>query len=268
MIQITFDIVTGLAKLASSATVIVLTADVPVQILFSAAPGSVSGLYLILGSDASAPLTLAYTEAFEEENATTYNALLDCTDTRLATFMAGKGPTAVNCQIGAIIDGAAQISPDISITVRPNIKSGPTTSDGGPTYYTQPEVDAAIAAALAGLLPAGPQTNLTPGAAVATALFAATLFSRLFRKIIPTAGSGVFTAAYTLSDASQSTDAVVKVNVELPASGNPTVTLSDNAGTLLATVTNLAPATTAFWFGEFHFDGSAWHLLFQVYTQS
>ena len=145
MIILNFDLTTGQAKLAASTTIKV-GAMVPVQVVFSAAPGSMGGIKLALGDDSDAPAVLAYVDSFSEVNDTTWTAVLDCTDSRLITFMSGKGPAAVNLELAPTLDGEYQPAPNVSVTVQPCIISGDPTSDGGPLYYTETEVDALLAA--------------------------------------------------------------------------------------------------------------------------
>jgi hypothetical protein len=262
LISLNYDITTGIAKFAAT-TIVKQAGDCPVQLNFSAAPGEVSDIALSLGSDSSAPQILAYTEAWSQVNSTTWTALLDMTDTRLAAYMTGKGATAVNLELVVTVDGETQYAPNISLTVQPPIKTGPDTSEGGPTYYTQAQVDSAIAAALAGVAPAPVQTDLTPAAAGTAPLFAATLFGWLRRRILPGVGSGVYTADYTLPDAAQANNAIVKLNIEFPASANPNVTIHDTGGALLSTFTNPEPAAAYYTYAEYYFDGTAWHELFR-----
>jgi hypothetical protein len=150
------------------------------------------------------------------------------------------------------------VAPNLAVTVQPAIVTGPDTSDGGPTYYTEAETNAAIAAAILGLAPAAKQADLTPSGAVSTTLFAATFFSLIRVRIVPGAGSGAYTAAYSLPDASQTEGAICKVNIAFPASANPTITLTDGAGDPIAVITNTAPSAPQWWYGEFEFDGIAW----------
>ncbi len=145
MIALTFDLNTGLAKFAQTTT-IKQGADVPVQLVFSAAPGAVSAIKLALGDDSNAPSVLAYTDTFSQDNDTTWSAVLDASDTRLHTFMSGKGPTSVNLELTVVINGESQVAPNLSLTVQPPIVAGPTTNDGGPTYYTEAQVDTLLAA--------------------------------------------------------------------------------------------------------------------------
>lgn len=266
MITLNYDITTGLAKFAAT-TVIKRYGDVPVRLVFSAAPGTVSDIKLSLGSDAAAPATLAYTDAWTQESDTVWTAQLDATDTRLASYMSGNQSVSVDLELIVTIDGEAQYSPNLALTVQQPIVTGPTTSDGGPTYYTEAQTEAAIATAVAGLAPAAQQSDLSISSAVSAALFAVTLFSMLHRKIIATAGSGAYSAEYALPTASMTTGAFVEVNVELAASANPTVEIRNatTGGTLLATVTNPAPAAAAYWYGRFRFDGTAWHKLFAAW---
>jgi hypothetical protein len=144
MIILNFDLTTGIAKLAN-ATTIKVGAMVPVQVVFSAAPGTVNGIKVALGDDSDAPSVLAYVDGFSQVNDTTYNAVLDCTDSRLVTYMTSKGPTIVDAELDVTLDGVAQIAPNVSITAQPRIISGPTTSDGSPTYYTEAEVNTLLA---------------------------------------------------------------------------------------------------------------------------
>ena len=144
MILINFDLTSGVAKFAQT-TIIKQGAQVPVQIVFSAAPGSVSSIKLALGDDSDAPSVLAYVDTFSQENDTAWTAVLDASDTRLATFITGKGPTVVDLELAVTLDGVPQVAPNLSITVQPRIISGPTTSEGSPTYYTEAEVNTLLA---------------------------------------------------------------------------------------------------------------------------
>ena len=145
MIIINFDLTSGAAKFTQT-PIIKQGAQVPVQIVFSAAPSVVNSIKLALGDDSDAPSVLAYVDTFAAENDTTYTATLDASDTRLAAFMSGKGPTSVDLELAVAIDGVMQVAPNLSVTVQPRIISGPTTSDGGPLYYTETEVDGLLAA--------------------------------------------------------------------------------------------------------------------------
>ncbi len=144
MISLTFDLVTGIAKLTQAATLKV-GADVPVRLTFSAAPGEVTTLQLALGTNEAAPTLLAFTDVFAQVDDQTWEATLDANDTRLATYMTGKSATAVNAELVAIIDGLRQVTPNLSATVQPAIISGDPTSESGPTYLTQAQSDAKYA---------------------------------------------------------------------------------------------------------------------------
>lgn len=133
MITLNYDIVTQVARFASAA-VIVMGGDVPVRIVFSADPGTVDGLQLALGTDATTPDVLAYTDVFVAENATTYTAVLDASDARLAAFMAAKGTTVVNAELVATLNGDRLPAPHLPVSVQKPIITGPTTGGGGPTY--------------------------------------------------------------------------------------------------------------------------------------
>jgi hypothetical protein len=266
MIIINFDLTAGTAKLAQTTTIKV-GAAVPVQVAFSASPDVVNSIKLALGDDSDAPSVLAYVDSFTAENDTTYTAVLDASDTRLAAFMTGKGPTAVDVELDVTLDGIAQVAPNLSITVQPRIITGPTTSDGGPLYYTEPETDAAIAAAIAPLTPAANLADINISNAVSTSLFAGSGFAALAIKIIAAAGAGPYTAAYGMPVSSQVRGAIAEVNIELAASANPTIELhsATTGGTLLATVTNPTPTAPSYWYGRFRFDGTAWHCLFRAF---
>jgi hypothetical protein len=266
MIQFNFDPVAGTAKLSSSNVTVVLLADVPVEVVFPSAPGTVGQIAVAFGDDAATPNLLAYTNTFEAENATTYAGLLDCSDSRLAAFMTGKGPTPVNCQVSAVINGVQLVAPNVQITVQPAIVTGPAGSEGGPTYYTQAQTDAAIAAALVGLTPAPEQTALQPAATATAALFAATVFDEIDCVIQPQVGSGAYTATYTLPDAAQARGALAWVSIEFPASANPTIQFSDaGVGVIAAGLTNPSPAAAAYWLGLFRFDGTQWRKRFSLF---
>ena len=260
MIIINFDLTSGVAKLASSTT-IKLGAQVPVQVVFSAAPGTVNSIKLALGDDSDAPSVLAYVDTFTAVNDTTYIATLDASDSRLAAFMTGKGPTAVDLELGVTLDGEYQVAPNLSVTVHPAIITGPSTSMGSPAYYTEAETNAAIAAALAGLAPAATESDLTLRGGRHCRCSSRPRSSRCWPGASP-AGCGiqVLTRPPTRYPArAWCTGAIVEVNIEFPASANPTIEIHDTGGTLLASVTNPAPAAAAYWYGRFRFDGAAWH---------
>jgi hypothetical protein len=142
MITLSFDMATQVARVTT--TVVKVGADVPVRLTFSAAPGEVSSIQLALGSAVDAPETLAFTEDFAQESATVWTATLDATDTRLVEFMEGKGATVVNAELVIVLDGLRIVCPNVNVTVQPAIISTDPTSEGGPTYYTQAQIDAAI----------------------------------------------------------------------------------------------------------------------------
>ncbi|EDY16684.1 hypothetical protein CfE428DRAFT_5797 [Chthoniobacter flavus Ellin428] len=263
-ITINYSVATGTAKL-STTTIVKQGKQIPVQVIFDQAPGTVNSIQVALGTDATPPAILAYVDTFTQENDTTWAAILDGTDSRLATFMTGKGATQLNLELDLTLDGVDMAAPNMQVTVQPPIVAQSETSLSTPTYYTKAQVDSAIAAAILGLAPAANQSDLTPSAATTAALFAATEFSTIDRNIIAGAGSGAYTAAYTLPTASMVTGAIAEVNIQLPASANPTIEIHDGAGTLLATVTNPAPAAVAYWYGRFRFDGTAWHPRFRAF---
>lgn len=144
MIDLTFNLTTRVARLVQAAT-IKPGASVPVRITFSAAPGTLGTIQLALGTDAAAPEVLAYNDEFSEESETVYVAVLDANDARLIAHMVGKANAVVNLELIVPIDGEDNITPNLPITVQQRTVTGPEATEGGPSYYTQTEVDALIA---------------------------------------------------------------------------------------------------------------------------
>jgi len=101
------------------------------------------------------------------------------------------------------------------------------------------------------------------------ALFSASLFAQLCCCIVAAAGSGAYAANFVLPVTAMLPGALAHVNIELPASANPTINLYDTStsGMELQTLTNPAPAAAAYWFGIFKFgqDGH-WHKLFSAFN--
>lgn len=143
MIALNYDLTTGIAKLAQPA-VIKLGADVPVKLTFSAAPGDVTSVQFALGTDAAAPAVLAFTEDFEDESETVFLALLDANDARLIAHLAGSALKVVKAELITVIDGAREVTPNLDVTVQQALVAGPEETEGGPTYYTEAEVDALL----------------------------------------------------------------------------------------------------------------------------
>jgi hypothetical protein len=181
----------------------------------------------------------------------------------------------VNVELTTIVDGNRLVFPNSQVTIQQLINNSSGAITAGQSYYTEAEVDTlvatevsarntAIAAAVLGLGPAPNQADLTPSAAVSAALFAATEFSAIANRILPGAGTGAFTAAYSLPTASMVTGAIAEINVELPASSNPTVEIHDGGGSLLATLNNTSGGAQ-YWYGRFRFNGTAWHPLFRAF---
>lgn len=135
MIDLIYDVPTDTVKLARPAT-IKPVADVPVRVTFSTSPGVVSAIQLAIGTGDASPSLLAFTEAFSEENATTWTGFLDASDTRLVDYMVGRTQGSLNLELVCVIDGESLVAPNLALTVQPRIITGPTTSEGGPTYLT------------------------------------------------------------------------------------------------------------------------------------
>lgn len=147
MITLIYDVAANTLKLQTS-TPVKAAGDLRVMILTSEAVDEESVWKLALHDGQNTPAVLAYTEAFTQENAALWSGLLDMTDTRLAAYIAANGTIAVNLELAATIDGEQRPLPNIALTVQPAAITGPQLSDGGPHYYTQGEVDAAIVTAV------------------------------------------------------------------------------------------------------------------------
>lgn len=167
MITINFDLATSVAKFSSPA-IIKVGADVPVTVIFSEAPGDVTGLSLALGTDAAVPDVLAFTDAFTEENETTWTAVLDASDTRLAEFMEDKGTTVVKAELATTIDGLAEVTPNLDVTVQKPLVSGPASSEGGPTYLNTTELAALYLPFLIKATTGNPATPAVPQVVINT----------------------------------------------------------------------------------------------------
>ena len=154
MLNLTLDLDTGLAKLAA-ATTIKAGAQVPVTITTMrgatpTSPGAAPAFELGLGTDATPPVLKAYLATFAAENAHTFTGTLDANDTRLVAFMAGKGTVNFGCEIAWTVAGELQAAPSFTVPVQPRIIPSNPTSEGGPDYYTEAEVDALLAAGVPG----------------------------------------------------------------------------------------------------------------------
>lgn len=150
MINLTFDLSTDIARLAQ-ATVIKLGADIPIRLTFTTSPSDISSIQLGVGSDGASPTLLAYTEEFVLENSTTWSALLNANDSRLVAHVAGQTSTSVNLELVCLIDGRRRISPNLPVSVQPPIIPSLATVEGGPSYYTAAQTNAAIASAISPL---------------------------------------------------------------------------------------------------------------------
>lgn len=121
-------------------------------------------------------------------------------------------------------------------------------------------------------VPAPAQVDINVSAAASVVLFNGAIgFSALAQKIIAAAGSGAFTAAYGLPTTGMLTGAICEINIELPASANPTVEIHNATagGTLLTTVADANKpvlGAAAYWYGRFRYDGAAWHCLFRAFN--
>lgn len=150
MISIAFQKNIALASLSRPA-VLKPGGNVKVRIAITPVPAEVTILQLALGTDATDPQPLAFVEDFTEAAPGIYEALLDAGDLRLMAFMADKGVARVNAELITVIDGLRTVSPNLPVDLQKRIVSGPVTSQSGPHYNTEGEVDAKIAAAIAPL---------------------------------------------------------------------------------------------------------------------
>lgn len=133
MIDLAFDPESGEVTLAAPA-VVKFGAGVPCRLTFPTAPQTITTLVLALGTDATPSSVLAYNGAWTAESPTVWTTVLDCSDERLATYMGGKGQTTVNAELSLTTGGVFLVCPNFAVAVQPAIVTGPTTSDGGPTY--------------------------------------------------------------------------------------------------------------------------------------
>jgi hypothetical protein len=240
---------------------------VPCVLNFDAPPGgTVNGIQLGLGDDATPRSLLAFLDVggWTQQSATQWTGTLDCSDSRLATFMSGKNTSQINLQLSIEIGGVTQDYPDLSVTVEPQMFPSSPGSEGGPTYYTESEVNALLTP----LSPAAEQSEIDINSAVGSAaLFSPTNFANIASKIVASVGSGAYTANYFLPTSGMVRGAIAEVNIELPASSNPTVQIYNGAvsGSPLATVNNTS-GVAAYWYGRFRFDGAAWHCLFRAWN--
>ena len=263
MIDLTFNLTDGVARLARTTT-IKPGGDVPVRITFDAAPAGLDSIQLALGSDGAPPSLLAFAEDFSEESETVRVGVLDANDSRLIAFMNDKSVAQVNAELTVGLDGETIIAPNVAVTVQQRILNGPGATDGGPVYYTQAQIDAVLAT----FASAAEQADINVAAAASAPLFIATAFGSLAARINAAAGGGGYTAVYSLPVAAQTHGAIVELTIELDASVNPNIEIRNATagGTLLATITNSEPEAAASWHGRFRFNGTAWQCLFRAFN--
>jgi hypothetical protein len=149
MLNITLDLDTGLAKLASAIT-IKAGASVPVTITTTrgatpTSPGASPAFELGLGTDATPPVLKAYLDEFDAENTHTFTGVLDANDERLVAFMAGKGTVNFGCEVAWTVGGQLEVAPSFTVPVQSRVIPSDPNSESGPHYYTETEVDALLA---------------------------------------------------------------------------------------------------------------------------
>lgn len=154
MILLRLNVNTGTATVTGNATVTV-GQPCAVSIAFLTPPDSVA-IQLALGKPLLFPdSVLAFLDIddfnVDDEDDTIYHATLDGTDARLVRHMASLPSDVVQLGLLGEVDGTPIATPYVNVTVQSGIIDGDPNSEGGPTYYTAPQVDAAIAAAVASL---------------------------------------------------------------------------------------------------------------------
>ncbi len=87
------------------------------------------------------PEALASTDAFVQENATTWTARLDTRDDLLVAFMAGKRPTAMLLELMVIVDNERQTAPNVPVTVQASFISDAGIDGGAPSSTFDDEFD-------------------------------------------------------------------------------------------------------------------------------
>ncbi len=138
MIDITFDIVTGIAALVSPVR-FKAGADVPVRVTCSANPGTLAAgaMELAIGTYEIQPQTLAYNASFTQATAV-FTATLDADDSRLVDFMEERGPEPVNAdlliELVVTISGKRLIAPSLLCIVEPPVLYGAGSSSSGPIF--------------------------------------------------------------------------------------------------------------------------------------
>lgn len=141
MIRITINHEAGTAR-AAAGTVIKAAGAVPVVLDFTSNPGGVSSIALALSTDSSAPDVLAYLDAFERENSTTYTGTLDASDPRLQAVFTGKKTATVDVELVVTLTGQApRVYPNFPITAQKPAITGPQSSETGPVYPTDAPQD-------------------------------------------------------------------------------------------------------------------------------
>jgi hypothetical protein len=129
MIRITLNTETKVATIGT--TTIKTAADVPVEVVFTAAPGDVGYIHLALGTDSDSPAVLANTQDFSPENATTWRGVLNTGDARLEAFMVGKANATARIEVMVLLDGEQIRCPDLAATVQKHL-IGQTADTSGP----------------------------------------------------------------------------------------------------------------------------------------
>ncbi len=140
MLNIEANLETGTAKL-TQAIPIKAGRAVPVTLTFSSNPGDNPGIELAFSPQSSSPTVVAYLGTFDRQNETTFTGMLNASDTRLATALAGKEQQVFNCEL-TLTNSDSVPFPNFQVTIQRPILSGPGTTEGGPIYVTQTSGDA------------------------------------------------------------------------------------------------------------------------------
>jgi hypothetical protein len=104
--------------------------------------------------------------------------------------------------------------------------------------------------------------DIQVSAAGTTDLAPTTPFSQWFQLITALAGVGAYTRKVTLDNTKAAAGAIFRIEIDLPASSNPTIQVYDNTitGTMIDTVTG-DPGQSSYYVLQARFDGVHWFKL-------
>lgn len=104
--------------------------------------------------------------------------------------------------------------------------------------------------------------DIEVSAAGTTDLAPTTPFIQWFQLITPLVGAGAYTRKITLDNTKAAAGAIFRIEIDLPASSNPTIEIYDNtiSGTMIDTVTG-DPGQSSYYVLQARFDGVQWFKL-------